>query len=158
LALAFLLLAEPTRASLCSSIPLAVAGLALRAWAAGHLAKNEDLAITGPYALLRNPLYLGTLLAAVGLAVASTRLSILILVAALFLLIYFPVIEQEEAHLRKLFPKFSAYAARVPLLIPRLPPAGALSGFRGALYWRNQEYKALSAFAVAFAYLWWRAG
>ena len=51
----------------------------------------------------------------------------------------------------------AGYAARVPMLMPG-PPAGTLSGFRGALYWRNQEYKALAAFIVAFGYLWWRAG
>ena len=157
LALALVLLSEPTRASLYLSIPFAVVGLGIRAWAAGHLAKNEDLASSGPYALVRNPLYLGTLVAAVGLAIASTRLSVFLLVAAVFLLVYFPVIEQEEAHLRKLFPKFGDYANRVPMLIPRQPPAGPLSGFRGKLYLRNQEYKALIAFALAFAYLWWQA-
>ena len=157
LALALVLLAEPTRASLYLSIPFALIGLGVRAWAAGHLAKNEDLAAAGPYAIIRNPLYLGTLVAAVGLAIASTRISVFLLVAAVFLLVYFPVIEQEEAHLRTLFPKFSAYANRVPMLIPGWPLSGPLGGFRGSLYVRNQEYKALIAFALAFGYLWWRA-
>jgi hypothetical protein len=43
------------------------------------------------------------------------------------------------------------------MLIPGWPLSGPLGGFRGALYLRNQEYKALMAFALAFAYLWWRA-
>ena len=41
---------RPTRTSLVIGLPLALAGLLLRAWAAGHLAKNERLAITGPFA------------------------------------------------------------------------------------------------------------
>lgn len=157
LALALVLLATPTRASLYISIPFAVIGLGIRAWAAGHLAKNEDLASSGPYALVRNPLYLGTLIAAIGLAIASTTLAVFVLVAVVFLLVYFPVIEQEEAHLRQLFPKFADYAERVAMLIPSQPLAGPLTGFRGKLYLRNQEYKALIAFALAFAFLWWRS-
>jgi protein-S-isoprenylcysteine O-methyltransferase Ste14 len=154
---ALVLLAEPSQASLYVSLPFAVVGLGIRAWAAGHLAKNQDLASGGPYAIIRNPLYLGTLIAAVGLAIASTNLWIFLLVAVVFLLVYFPVIEQEELHLRQLFPQFGAYAQRVPMLIPGWPPGGPLGGFRGALYVKNEEYKALMAFALAFGYLWWRA-
>jgi protein-S-isoprenylcysteine O-methyltransferase Ste14 len=156
LALAVILLSEPTWTSLAVSLPFAFIGLGLRAWAAGHLAKNEDLAVSGPYGMLRNPLYLGTLLAAVALAIASTRLLVFLLVLAVFVLVYFPVIEQEEAHLRKLFPSFARYARRVPMLTPIWPPAGPLGGFRGSLYLRNEEYKALGALTLAFAYLVWR--
>jgi protein-S-isoprenylcysteine O-methyltransferase Ste14 len=158
LAAALVFLAEPSRASLYTALPFAIIGLGIRAWAAGHLAKNENLSTAGPYALIRNPLYLGTLVAALGLAVASTKLTVFYLVAVVFLFVYFPVIEQEEAHLRKIFPGFAAYAKRVPMLIPGWPPADTLGGFRTNLYARNQEYKALIAFALAFAYLWWMAG
>src|SRR6185312_17360935 len=74
---AFLLLAafawfsRPTAASLMGGIPISAIGLALRGWAAGHLAKNQRLAQSGPYAATRNPLYLGTLVTALGLAVAG---------------------------------------------------------------------------------------
>ena len=71
---------HPTRASLLSGAPVALLGLALRAWAAGCLAKNRELATGGPYAYTRNPLYLGTLLVAAGLVVASRS----ILLGALF--------------------------------------------------------------------------
>ena len=56
------------------------AGLLLRAWATGHLEKNIRLAESGPYAYVRNPLYLGTLLVAAGFVIASRRW----LLAALF--------------------------------------------------------------------------
>ena len=157
LAVALVVLAQPTIVSLYFGLPFAIAGLILRGWAAGHLAKNEHLTMTGPYALLRNPLYLGTLMAAVGLAVASRKLTVLVLVALVFLLVYFPVIEQEESHLRNLFPDFGNYARRVPMLMPGQPLSGTLGGFRASLYLRNQEWKALTAFGLAFGYLWWQA-
>ncbi len=50
---------RPTGGSLLIGLPIAVAGLFLRAWATGHLAKNQQLATTGPYAYVRNPLYVG---------------------------------------------------------------------------------------------------
>ena len=100
-------------------LPVSLLGLWLRGWAAGHLAKNERLATSGPYAWVRNPLYLGTLLVAAGVAIASRRWSLAVLFAAVFVLVYLPVIELEEQYLRVLFPDFDEYAARVPMLLPR---------------------------------------
>ena len=62
---------HPTPLSMAIGAPVSLLGLALRAWAAGCLAKNQQLATGGPYAYTRNPLYIGTLLVAAGLAVAS---------------------------------------------------------------------------------------
>src|SRR5258706_16263477 len=67
------------------------ARLALRAWATGHLRKNDALAVTGPYAYTRNPLYLGSFLIGVGFTIASGRFVLGFLFAALFLGIYVPV-------------------------------------------------------------------
>jgi protein-S-isoprenylcysteine O-methyltransferase Ste14 len=149
-------LAEPTPASLGAGLPLGMLGLLIRAWAAGHLAKNERLVTTGPYAYIRNPLYAGTLVAAAGLVIAARSPWLAAAFAAVFLLVYLPVIEQEEQHLRKLFPDYDAYAARVPLLIPR--SLSAPSGrFRFDLYRRNREYEALAAFLAGVALLVWKA-
>jgi protein-S-isoprenylcysteine O-methyltransferase Ste14 len=151
---AFALLAHPTARSLIAGLPLGALGLWLRAWAAGHLAKNMLLAESGPYAWVRNPLYAGTLLVAAGLVVASRRWVLAILFAGVFVLVYLPVIELEEQHLRKLFPAYTAYAQRVPAVLPRfqrpLPSAGR---FRWALYRRNQEYQALIGFALGAIFL-----
>src|SRR5579862_1006606 len=89
----FAWLSFPTAQSLASGMPIAVAGLALRAWAAGCLAKNRELARSGPYAHTRNPLYLGTLLVAAGLVVAARNLWLGILFAAVFAFVYLPVIQ-----------------------------------------------------------------
>jgi len=141
-------------------VPVSIVGLALRAWAAGCLAKNQQLATGGPYAHMRNPLYVGTLLVAAGLAIASRSAGLAVLMAAVFLLIYLPVIELEEQHLRRLFPDYEAYAQSVPLLWPRLRPfvAKRTEKFRPALYWRNQEYNAAAGFAAGIAFLVWKMG
>src|SRR5690606_30753053 len=68
---AFAWFSRPTPESLAWGLPVSLAGLALRTWAAGHLAKNERLATEGPYAHTRNPLYIGTSLVAAGLAIAA---------------------------------------------------------------------------------------
>lgn len=153
MAAAFLWLADPTGASLAAGLPVAIVGMALRAWAAGHLEKNLALADSGPYGWVRNPLYLGTLMVAAGLAIAARRWELAAVFAAVFYFIYFPVVELEEQHLRSLFPGYDDYARRVPRLIPRRPACGSRRRFRWALYRKNEEYQALLGFAAAVAAL-----
>ena len=152
---AFLWLASPTWISLALGLPLSLLGLALRAWAAGHLEKNRSLAQSGPYAHVRNPLYIGTLGTAAGFVIASRRWELGVLSAAVFLLIYLPVVELEEQHLRSLFPEYADYAKRVPRLWPRV---GQSTGkrFQWAVYLRNQEYQALAGFLIGVAVLIWK--
>jgi protein-S-isoprenylcysteine O-methyltransferase Ste14 len=152
---------RPSPESMMWGIPVAAAGLALRAWAAGCLAKNRELATGGPYAYTRNPLYVGTLLVAGGLAIASRSVGLAALFAAVFLLVYLPVIQNEEQHLRKLFPEYAAYAERVPILIgpvKGLPRGPQLRGthFRWSLYRRNQEYQAGAGFLAGLILLLWK--
>ena len=154
---AFLWLSTPTAMSLEIGIPIALLGLALRAWAAGHLEKNLDLAQSGPYAHVRNPLYLGTLTAAAGFVVASRRWELGVLFGAVFFLIYLPVVELEEQHLRSLFPAYEDYARRVPKLMPRPGGAGGSKHFRWAMYRHNREYEALAGFLAGVAVLCFKA-
>lgn len=153
---AFLWLSAPTWTSLAIGLPVSIVGLALRAWAAGHLEKNRTLAESGPYAHVRNPLYIGTLATAAGLVVAARRWELGILFAAVFLLIYLPVVELEEQHLRSLFPEYAEYARRVPRLWPQLM-SNRSKPFRWAVYLRNQEYQAALGFVAGVAVLIWKA-
>jgi protein-S-isoprenylcysteine O-methyltransferase Ste14 len=155
LAAAFLWLSAPSWISLAAGLPVSIAGLALRAWAAGHLEKNIALAESGPYARVRNPLYIGTLTAAAGFVIASRRWELAALFAAVFLLIYLPVVELEEQHLRTLFPEYADYARRVPKLFPRISATGP-KHFRWSLYRRNREYEALLGFLAGAAVLIWK--
>lgn len=156
LAAAFLWLAEPSAQSLAVGLPVSLVGLAIRSWAAGHLEKNTTLTDSGPYAWVRNPLYIGTLMVAAGLVIAARRWELAALAAAFFALIYLPVVELEEQYLRELFPAFPEYAARVPKLLPRPPSRPAGKTFRWSLYRHNREYEALLGFLVGVAVLMWR--
>jgi len=154
---AFLWLSAPSIRSLTEGLPISILGLAIRAWAAGHLEKNTTLTESGPYAWVRNPLYIGTLTAAAGFVIASRRWELGVLFAAVFLLIYLPVVELEEQHLAKLFPAFAAYAGRVPKLIPRIPQKDSPNPFRLSLYRHNREYEAALGFLIGVALLLWKA-
>ena len=154
---AFLWLSDPTALSLFYGLPVSLLGLWLRGWAAGHLAKNERLTTSGPYTWVRNPLYLGTLLAAAGLVLASRRISLAVLFAAVFLLVYLPVIELEEQYLRQLFVAFDDYAERVPMLLPRVRRRPDGTRFQWRLYLHNREYQALAGFLAGAAVLIWKA-
>lgn len=153
-AVLYAVFSHPRKAGLAGGLLIALVGLLWRAWATGHLAKNEALATSGPFAYTRNPLYLGTLTVAAGFALAGWSLWLAALFAVYFLLLYLPVIGEEESHLRQLFPGYADYAARVPALWPRLSPAYAGSGkFRFSLYLRNREYQALLGYLAGAALL-----
>ncbi len=156
LLITFAVFSRPTKTSLVIGLALSILGLLLRAWAAGHLAKNQNLAVSGPYAYLRNPLYVGTLITAAGLVVASRSLFLTIVFFAVFLLVYLPAIELEEQHLRNLFPEYAAYAERVNRFLPFHKWAAASGHFDPRLYWKNEEYKASAGFAVAVLWLLWK--
>ena len=160
----------PTAHSLLWSLVLTVPGGMLRAYASGYVRKNAELAVTGPYAFTRNPLYLGSMLMAVGFAAAGRSWLIAGLLVLMFLAIYLPTILSEEQFLRGAFPAFDAYARKVPRLLPRLTPARLNGndaanekggGFSGALYAQHREYNsALGAVAIYAALLvrLWLAG
>lgn len=132
------------------SLVLVLPGLWLRGYASGYVKKNRELTQTGPYAYTRNPLYLGSILIAAGFAVALMSWPVGGMLAAMFLLIYVPVIASEERFLRSTFADFDDYCRWVPRLIPRLTPAKFSSGqtevssgkFSLDLYLRHREYNA----------------
>ena len=144
---------QPSVRSLAWGLPVAFLGLLLRAWATGHLEKDARLAQSGPYAYVRNPLYLGTLLVAAGFVLGCRRWQLAVLFAAVFVFVYLPAITLEEQHLRTLFPDFDAYAQRVPALWPTLRPLPGTGTFRRGLYTRHREYQALLAFLAGTAFL-----
>jgi protein-S-isoprenylcysteine O-methyltransferase Ste14 len=151
---AFLWLATPTAATLAVGGVVGALGVAVRAWAAGHLEKNQELAVSGPYAHVRNPLYVGTLLTGVGFALAGAHIAIGLALIVFFVLFYLPVVDEEERHLAVILPGYDDYRRRVPRLWPSLTPRyrdGA--GFRLELYLRNREYQALLGYLATMALL-----
>jgi protein-S-isoprenylcysteine O-methyltransferase Ste14 len=141
------------------SLVLVLPGLWLRGYAAGYVKKNRELTQTGPYAYTRNPLYLGSILIAAGFAVALLSWEVAAMLAAMFLIVYIPVIASEERFLRATFSDFEDYSCRVPRLLPRLTAAPPASGktevsagkFSLGLYLRHREYN--SAIGSALLYI-----
>ena len=146
--------ARPDWRSLAFGGIVAAVGVLLRAMASGQVKKNEELATNGPYAYFRNPLYLGSLIIAIGFAIASRDVWIAVGILALFSLIYVPVIRAEETFLRQRFAEYDGYARRVPRLLPRTVWfSGLTSGFSRELYWQHREYNALIGAAAMLAAL-----
>jgi protein-S-isoprenylcysteine O-methyltransferase Ste14 len=152
----YIVAARPQPASVAAGLPLAAGGLLLRGWAAGHLAKNRKLTTSGPFACTRNPLYLGTLLVAAGFGLASWNPWLAALLGAYFGLVYWPVIGEEENHLRTIFPDYAAYEAQVPRFWPRFTGRSQRGAFQWALYRYNREYQALAGYLAAAAVLLWK--
>jgi protein-S-isoprenylcysteine O-methyltransferase Ste14 len=148
--------ARPQLKWLLCGAGVALCGLILRAYAAGHLRKHQELAVSGPYAFTRNPLYLGSVLLAAGFSIASHSWISTLLLAA-YLAIFYPiVIRKEQAELKRMYgDAFVEYASRVPAFWPRLSPAIVSTGrFSWPLYRRNREYEAAIGLAVAMIILW----
>jgi protein-S-isoprenylcysteine O-methyltransferase Ste14 len=146
--------ARPTWLSLVMGAVVAALGVGLRALASGYVKKDRELTTTGPYALVRHPLYLGSIIIAVGFAIAARDIWIAAVMVVFFVAVYIPVIRSEEKFLRTHFAGFEEYARVVPALLPRsLAFAGGGGRFSRELYLRHREYNALVGAAAMLAAL-----
>lgn len=149
--LALLGLAHPTWRSLAVGSSGLLAGLALRAWGAGHLVKTERFAVSGPYAHVRHPLYLGTLLIGLGFGgmlggwVGGV---VALLVACWFGFVYFPRKERIESSrlLSRYGDVYQSYRQEVPALCPRVtawkPEPGVARELEVPVRWQFSRYDA----------------
>ena len=162
LAAIVLWLARPTPKSILSGAIIGAIGLWIRARAAGHLHKQEILTVTGPYAYTRNPLYLGSFILMVGVAVATHSVVSALILFGYFALFYSFVMRREERELYQHHgDAFQEYARNVPLFFPRLAPAKLSAESAGAFsfeqYKKNREYRAAIGFLLlllVFVVVW----
>ncbi len=140
----FLVFARPTLLTLVVGTVIALIGLFIRAWASGHIRKARELAISGPYAFTRNPLYLGSFFMGVGFSAASGVWWLALIFSALFIGIYLPVMRVEMDDIRQIFGKgFDEYVRNVPMFIPRLTVWRKTNvKFDFQLYLQYREYRA----------------
>jgi len=140
------LLAAPTPASLALGAAVGSLGEALRIWAAGHLEKGREVTRTGPYALTRHPLYLGSAIMGVGFAIAARSIAAAVLVGVYLVVTITAAIRSEEAHLTDKFgAEYPDYRnGRVAEAPRRFMLERAL---------RNREYRALAGLAAVIALL-----
>jgi protein-S-isoprenylcysteine O-methyltransferase Ste14 len=147
-----LVLARPTPSSILLGLPLGFVGEAIRIWASGHIEKTKTLATGGPSAHARHPLYVGSVLLALGVAVASASVWVVLAVAVYFLA-FFPAVMREESDFlaKKFADEFAAWAAEVPPFWPRLTPGGPRSSrFEWSRVSLNREWRtALALLAIS---------
>ena len=148
----FLIAARPEAVTLGIGGIIAIAGILIRAWASGHIRKNQNLAVSGPYAYTRNPLYLGSFILGIGFTIASGVWWLGLIFIALFLGIYLPVMRVEAKDLTEIFgADYEEYARKVSLFFPRFKSYKASDAkFDMSLYLRYREYRA--ALGLAFAW------
>lgn len=123
---------------------LAALGAATRTWASAYLAadvvyadqvKTAPLVADGPYRFVRNPLYLGNQLLAIGMGTMASRFGF-VLLNVLMLLFSYRLILREEGELAAVQGGgYAAYRARVPRLFPSLAPRAPSAGRPPR--WRN---------------------
>ena len=146
--------ASPSYASLVGGAAVALLGIAIRALASGQVQKDRELTMTGPYAYVRNPLYLGSIVIGVGFAAAARDLWVAIVLIIYFAVVYVPVIRGEESFLSGRFAEYDDYRRRVPSLLPCvLWFSGVTAGFSRELYFRHREYNSLLGAAAILAVL-----
>lgn len=157
-AIAFLVFARPEPVTLIVGAIVSVIGLLIRAWSSGHIRKNKNLAVSGPYAHTRNPLYLGSFIMGLGFTAASGVWWLAALFIVFFLGIYYPVMRAETNELTNIFgDDYKEYAANVPLFLPRLTAYRGKNSssqtFDSELYLKYREYRAALGLALAWGVL-----
>ena len=141
-------LASPTPLSLTAGACIAVIGQALRLWAAGHIEKGREVTQSGPYRLMRHPLYVGSSIMAVGFAVAAASVATGLLVVVYFLVTYVAAVRTEEATLDERFDgAYSAYRSGQAAEVSRRFSVQRAFGM-------NREYRSVAGLVAVFVLLW----
>ena len=118
-------------------------GLLLRSWAAGMLVKKKRLASDGPYALVRHPLYLGSILLMLGFALLTGMWWNLPLSALIALISFGTAIHSEERFLAEKFgDRWTAYASERGRLLPTGIAGNVLGHWEWRRWLRNREFNA----------------
>jgi protein-S-isoprenylcysteine O-methyltransferase Ste14 len=129
-----------------------LAGAAVRLWSNCYAIKMDKLTTSGPYAFVRNPLYLGTAMIMLGVAVVLNIYPLGGVFFAVAAIVYYRTIRSEERMLTKKFGEdFLDYLRHVPAMIPRLTPytKGEKWPFSRQRLWESREHKILIWLAIA---------
>jgi protein-S-isoprenylcysteine O-methyltransferase Ste14 len=139
-------LATPTRQSLFIGAIVAIIGESICLWAAGHLEKSKEVTMSGPYRYTRHPLYLGSSLIGIGMAIVANHAIVAAIVIAYLVLTLTAAMRSEEAHLREKFgDAYDAYAEK------RAPQVGRAFSWQRSL--RNREHHTIGGLLVGLALL-----
>lgn len=136
-----LFLSKPSPLSISIGFILMMAGVAFRAWAAGHIDKNRKLAREGPYALTRNPLYFGNLILGTGVAVSGNNACAYSIFAFYYLFFFtFLILVEKKRMQGKFGSEYNEWAELTNLFFPKLKRSGS-AHFNISQYIGNREYR-----------------
>jgi protein-S-isoprenylcysteine O-methyltransferase Ste14 len=139
-------LASPTWSLLAAGTVAAVTGELIRIWAAGHLEKSREVTRSGPYRWSRHPLYVGSALMGVGVAIAGNSVLVAVIIGVYLAGTLTAAIRTEETFLREKFgPEYDEYCRGANRATER--------AFSFARAWRNREYRAVLGMGAVFAIL-----
>ena len=166
-------LGKPSAASATVGLPIAIAGELLRCWAVGYSGvttrgdrvEAPALVTAGPYAYVRNPLYVGNFITALGFAIAFTgknsfpaKLGLIGGSLGVMAGVYGVIVPHEEEFLRSEFGEaFDAYCDRVPPFIPLAEPADEGEGTWKPEVIRDAETRTFATFTAMLGVLWLKA-
>ena len=144
----------------CMGIPIAAAGMLVRIWASGFIErKNRKLATAGPFAYVRNPLYVGNFLIGLGIvAIVQNWLTAAVFLIG-FIILYRGTVHKEEKELAERFGEsYQTYFKAVPRFFPRLTPypQREIARFQWRLLLKHREIETLLAILLVITglYLW----
>ncbi|MCA9134402.1 MAG: isoprenylcysteine carboxylmethyltransferase family protein, partial [Planctomycetales bacterium] len=127
-------------------------GLAIRSWSAGTLNKSRELTMVGPYAVLRNPLYVGSFLMMFAFCLLCRDWLTMAFVAGPLSFLYWLQIRFEERRLANMFAsQWPEYARQTPRFLPRRWSRQALQGWSRFEWQRNREYRTIAATGLGLA-------
>ncbi|HTV92926.1 MAG TPA: isoprenylcysteine carboxylmethyltransferase family protein [Verrucomicrobiae bacterium] len=160
---------RPSATGVALGLPLAIAGELIRCWAVGYsgvttrgdAVEAPQLVTAGPYAYVRNPLYVGNFVTALGFAVAftgrnraSAKLALIGGSLAAMAAVYATIVPHEEKFLRSQFgAAFDRYCEQVPPVIPRLKPAQGGEGQWNPSVIREAESRTFATFGAMLGVL-----
>lgn len=159
-----LLVAVPT-SPLFTTIGLILVflGQSLRLWAAGCITRYRGekvgasrLATWGPYAIVRNPLYVGNWLIGAGWGVLAGWRALALFVASFWLVYCVAIVPYEEEYLHSTFgDEYARYVARTGRFIPRSLELKGLSGpFEASILWKSEIHSILVTLLGTALLLW----
>ncbi len=145
-ALAAVVLARPSWPSWSAGLTIAAVGEGLRIWASGHIEKDREVTMSGPYRWMRHPLYIGSTVMAVGAVIACRSVVVAVLVTLYMAATIGAAVVTEEARLRQAFgDTYDDYARAMA------PPVARSFSLERAL--RNREYRAVAGLTGGFLLL-----
>ena len=144
--------ARPTPAAFWAGLPLVALGEMIRVWASGYLTKLSGLVTAGPFAMCRNPLYIGSFLISLGYLVMCSRVDVLVVGIVLFWILHGGAVAYEERLLREKFgEEFEQYCRQAPRFLPHPRRFVSEGGFSFERVIANDEHRGVACAALLSA-------